>query len=133
MKYELTEETKIVDGITFKRIRYLIDLPEIHAGDLGGWVESERNLSHYENAQVSGNAQVFGNAQVSRTPLQITGPVYNTLICDKFVSIGCKQYPVSDWEKFTDTEISAMDSQALEFWNAWKPVILAAARSHQSV
>ena len=35
------------------------------AGDLGGWVEKEKNLSHGGDAWVSGDAQVSGDAWVS--------------------------------------------------------------------
>jgi hypothetical protein len=47
-KYEFTGETKIVGGVTLKRIRALIDFPfpSIRAGTLGGWLEYEHNLSH---------------------------------------------------------------------------------------
>ena len=46
-KYELTGETKEIGGVTLHRIRALIDIPEhyVKAGDLGGWIEAERNLS----------------------------------------------------------------------------------------
>lgn len=45
-KYELTGETKEIDGKILHRIRALIDIPEhdVKAGDLGGWIEAERNL-----------------------------------------------------------------------------------------
>jgi hypothetical protein len=64
-KYELTTESKIQFGCTLYRIKALISFTtisgeEIHVGDLGGFVQSEKNLS-----QVSGNAWVSGNAQVS--------------------------------------------------------------------
>lgn len=44
MKYELTYETKVVDGHTLHRIRAVQDMPlhNVKAGDLGGWVEIEK-------------------------------------------------------------------------------------------
>jgi hypothetical protein len=53
-KYEFTGETKIVGGVTLKRIRALIDFPfpSIRAGTLGGWLEYEHNLSHEGNCWV---------------------------------------------------------------------------------
>ena len=65
-KYELIEnDTKIVNGKTLYRIRALVAISlSVAAGDLGGYVESEKNLSHDGNAWVSGNAEVFGNAEV---------------------------------------------------------------------
>ena len=69
-KYELTEETKVIGGKTLFRIRALRSFGGIKAGDLGGFIENERNLSHEgnawvgDNAQVGGDAWVGGNAQV---------------------------------------------------------------------
>ena len=69
-KYELTDETKVVDGHTLHRIRARKDFKNVKAGDLGGWVESEKNLSQegncwvYDNAVVFENAEVRGNARV---------------------------------------------------------------------
>ena len=59
------------------RIRALKKFGDVNKGDIGGYVESEDNLSHfgncwifdnakvYENAMVSGDAYVSGYAQVS--------------------------------------------------------------------
>ena len=69
-KYELTDETKGFDGKTLYRIRALIDFGFVKAGDFGGWIEKEENLSQegrcwvYDNASVFGNANVSGNANV---------------------------------------------------------------------
>ena len=76
-KYEFTKETINVFGKTLHRIRAARDFSNVRAGDFGGFIESESNLSHdddawvygnaqvYDDAQVSGDAQVYGNAQVS--------------------------------------------------------------------
>ena len=66
-KYELTNETKtLVGGTVLHRIRALRDIPRfgVKAGELGGFVEGEINLSQDGDAWVSGNACVFGNAEV---------------------------------------------------------------------
>lgn len=63
-KYELTEETKNFDGRTLYRIRAVRDFAGVLAGELGGFIESEANLSHKGNAWVDGNAQVSGSAWV---------------------------------------------------------------------
>ena len=66
-KYEFTGMTKDFLGITLKQIRALVTISGVvTAGDVGGWVESESNLSQVSgNAWVSGNALVYGNAKVS--------------------------------------------------------------------
>ena len=55
-KFELTTETKInICGKKLFRIKALISFGLIIAGEKGGWIEKEENLSQY------GNAWVFGN------------------------------------------------------------------------
>lgn len=76
-KYELTSETKTIFGKKLYRIRALVDVGNtVKAGDLGGYIESEYNLSQdgnawvygdarvYDNARVCGDAQVFGDASI---------------------------------------------------------------------
>ena len=63
-KYELTGETKEARGVMLKRIRAVLDFGGVRAGDIGGWIEKEENLSHDGDARVYGNAQVYGNARV---------------------------------------------------------------------
>lgn len=64
-KYEFTGETKVIAGVTLKRIRALISFGFIVKGEIGGFIESEKNLSHDGNAWVSGNARVTDNAEVT--------------------------------------------------------------------
>lgn len=64
-KYKLTDETIKVDGTTLYRIRALKDFDEVKEGDLGGFVESEWNLSHDDNCWVGGNACIYQNAYIS--------------------------------------------------------------------
>lgn len=66
-KYKLTGETKEIGGVTLHRIRALIDIPEhdVKAGDLGGWIEAERNLSQKGAAWVADPALVMDSARVT--------------------------------------------------------------------
>ena len=64
-KYEFTGEIKVVFGINFKQIRAIINFGCVVAGEIGGWIECEENLSQSGDAWVSGNARVYGNAWVS--------------------------------------------------------------------
>ncbi len=77
-KYELIDEIKVIGHKVLHRIRALIDIPRyrVDAGDLGGFIEGESNLSHdgdcwignnacaYDNAQIYGNARISDNARV---------------------------------------------------------------------
>ena len=65
-KYELTGEFKVTFwGRKLFQIKALLSFGSVKAGDLGGWIEKEENLSQDGNAWVSGNAEVYGNAWVS--------------------------------------------------------------------
>ena len=66
-KYEFTGETRALSSTTIlHRIRAVIDIPSagVNAGDIGGWIESDSNLSHSGNAWVDGNARVGSSARV---------------------------------------------------------------------
>lgn len=73
-KYKLTNETVIVNGTILYRIQATKDFGHVKAGDLGGFIGSEDNLSHYDNCWIHGDSQVFENAQVSENA-QIYGYV----------------------------------------------------------
>ena len=64
-KYELIldDSIEVLDYKLF-RIRALTSFGSVKAGDMGGYIQSEKNLSHYGNAWVYDNACVFGNAWV---------------------------------------------------------------------
>lgn len=70
MKYKLTEEFKMYSGHKVYRIQSTSEFADVYNGELGGWVESENNLSKegdcwiYDDAIVMGDAVVKGNAKV---------------------------------------------------------------------
>ena len=64
-KFELTTDTKMLLGRKLFRIKALISFGNVRAGDMGGYIEKEGNLSQSGNAWVSGDAEVSGNARVS--------------------------------------------------------------------
>ena len=69
-KFELTTDRIKRNGTTLYRIKSLIDFGDVKAGDFGGYVEKEENLSQsgdawvYDNARVYRNAWVCGDAEV---------------------------------------------------------------------
>lgn len=63
-KYELTTETLQLAGFTLHRIKAVKNFGSVKAGELGGWIESEENLSQADNAWVYNNAKVFDKARV---------------------------------------------------------------------
>lgn len=105
MKYELTDEKADISFnsnnpnyaapcrgvLRLRRIRALVDIPRhgVKAGDLGGWIQREENLSQEGDAWVGGsaavalkavvkdNAVVYGSARVTSSEIsdnaEITG------------------------------------------------------------
>lgn len=53
-------------GVKVRQIRALVDIPEqdVYAGELGGFIESEENLSHEGTCWVGNKAMVYGNARI---------------------------------------------------------------------
>jgi hypothetical protein len=66
LKYKLIKQ----ENTRFYRVKALKDFNNVKAGDLGGFVENEANLSQegecwiFGNAYVLGDARVYGNARV---------------------------------------------------------------------
>ena len=86
----MTSNVKEFLGHKLFQIKAFKDFGDVKAGDLGGYIEKEENLSHngnawvydnvkvYDNAKVFGDAQVLGNARVCGN-----AQIYNdALICD---------------------------------------------------
>lgn len=66
IKFEFTGETMEFFGHTLRRIVCVTAFGSIAAGQIGGWIESEKNLKQVSgNAWVSGDAKVYGDAEVS--------------------------------------------------------------------
>lgn len=69
-KYILTDETIQCNGHTLRRIKSVSQFGTVNCNDLGGYIESEENLSHdgncwvYNNAKVYDGAKVYGNARI---------------------------------------------------------------------
>lgn len=63
-KYEFTGEENTYNGNTVRRIRAIRDFGNVKAGDLGGWIEKEENLSHKGNCWVADAATVRGDARI---------------------------------------------------------------------
>lgn len=65
-KYKLTDETIIINGHILHRIQALKDFNFVAKDDLGGFVESEKNLSHEGKCWIYDNAKVYGNASITK-------------------------------------------------------------------
>lgn len=64
MKYEITDEVKVIFGRTLHRIKAIKFFASVSKGELGGWIENADNLSQEGNSWISENGMVLGNARV---------------------------------------------------------------------
>ena len=95
-KYELTNYTFTVAMEDLYQIRAIRDFGDVKAGDLGGYIKSEKNLSQkgdcwvypgsfaYEDSHVTGSSKILngahicGNAEIDDSIIKDVG----TLVCD---------------------------------------------------
>lgn len=64
-KYEILKDQSItMNGSMIYRIKALKDFGDVKAGDMGGFVEKEENLSHEGPCWIYGDAMVYHNAKV---------------------------------------------------------------------
>ncbi|HEY5086833.1 MAG TPA: hypothetical protein VII66_05660 [Gemmatimonadaceae bacterium] len=61
----MPDQQIVVAGTTLYRIRALKDFGNVKAGNLGGFVRSERNLSQLGDCWVADDAQVYDDAVIS--------------------------------------------------------------------
>ena len=59
--------------------------------------------------------------------IRIDGMRWDVTISQDWMSIGCQHHHIDKWNKFTDDEISKMDDNALEFWQANKHKLITIA------
>lgn len=94
-KYELTDEVLKHAGRVLHRIKAVSSFGDVKEGDLGGWVESEDNLSQegecwlygeskvYERARVSGDAVLSGEAEALGCALAFeNADIYDNALLD---------------------------------------------------
>lgn len=72
----------------------------------------------------------YGDYPITITPLQVIGLYWDVLILDTAIKIGRQMHSIDAWDTFADSEIAAMDGNALTFWREHKPLIMSAARLH---
>lgn len=103
-KYILTEETKEVGGHILHKIQAVRDFGDVQKGNLGGWVESEENLSHDGDCWISSNGEVFDNGKVYDN-----GWVFDNGEVSGSVRIGVNGYISSPRSYFVQGPIGSRD------------------------
>ena len=90
-KYELTNETIEYGIYTLHRIRALKDFGSVKAGALGGWVESQYNLSQDGDCWIYNDAKVFDGARIlDSASVCDAAKVYgHAMVRDNAIVFGC--------------------------------------------
>ena len=64
LKFKFFGKTKKVANTTLQQTEAVRDFGNVKAGDIGGWLGKESNLSDYGDAYVFGDARMTGDAYV---------------------------------------------------------------------
>lgn len=121
-KYELTEQTINLPGTTLYRIRALVDFGNVEAGDFGGYIASEKNLSHTGKCWVGGEAWAYGNSEVCENAVvcenaKVCG---ETKICGESVVCGNAGFYEGEIENFRKV---IEEKYSVEKKDAWFSVL----------
>lgn len=85
-KYKLTEEYKVINGHKLYRIQAMKDFSDVKEGELGGYIEFQKNLSQehncwiYDDACVMGSSIVYDNAIVKDEAVIFNGYIFDNAI-----------------------------------------------------
>ena len=86
--------------------------------------------ANLKGANLKGANLKYANLKGANLPeevIRIDGMRWDVTIFQDWMTIGCQHHHLDDWNKFTDDEISKMDVDALEFWQANKGKLIAVA------
>ena len=85
-KYEFTG---VVSVSGLKQIRALEDFGEVKKGEIGGWIESEYNLSHRGGCWIYPEGKVWANGRVEDRALLECGTVCDSaMLCGDAIDRG---------------------------------------------
>ena len=90
---------------------------DLSDADLFGADLFRANLSDADLFGARGNGKEIKSMQISKYAIAWTSTV---------LQIGCKQFPIEEWQKFTAEEIEKMDGKnSAELWEKYKPIIFS--------
>jgi len=88
----------------------------LRSANLSGANLSGANLSGANLRYCIGNNKEVKSLQLG---------TYLISFCGETLNIGCQSHTIEEWSNFTDEKISNMDSNALDWWQLNKEIILA--------
>ena len=99
---------------------------ETESQDLSGANLSGADLRHADLRGANLRGAHLRGANLSGADLIVLQmDLWTSYITTNHIRIGCQSHTLSEWENFTDEEISSMHTDALEYWNRNKEVIIA--------
>ena len=73
---------------------------------------------------------IYGNGiPLTKPPIFVTGLIWDVMILDNHLKIGCEIHTFDEWENFTDKEISLMEKSALDWWKIHKAPIMSMVKA----
>ena len=119
----MTQKFEIKNRWT-EEVLFTCDIPE--------GMESGMIARHAAEAAIAADANLRGAnlrganlCDAKAAPLIVYGLIWDVIISGLGkMRIGCQEHAVADWKSFDDARITRMDSEALEFWNQHKSMLL---------
>jgi len=98
----------------------------LSGADLSGAYLSRADLSGADLSGANGE-----KITIEKTPIQILTEVYDIIIFDEHMKIGCEFHSLAEWWAFKDSQIAEMDrTRARKFWKAWKALLKAICKAN---
>ena len=67
------------------------------------------------------SAKLADDVTINKTPIQLLGLLYDVLIFDEHIKIGCEFHSMAEWFSFDYARINKMDRlYAVKWWRQWK-------------
>ena len=115
-------------NLSYANLRYA----DLRSADLSSADLSYANLSYADLSYADLSSATYGEGiPLTKPPVFLLGLIWDVMILDKHIKIGCQLHSTTEWENFSDEEINSMEDRALDFWKQWKDVILSMAKQHQ--
>ena len=124
MKYEI--KNRWTDKVLFT-----CEVPEGMKSEMIARHAVETAIAESANLE-SANLRGANLCGAKNSPLVINGLNWDVQINGTgMMRIGCQDHSIEDWKSFTDEQISQMASDALEFWNQHKAMLLCVCDSYK--
>ena len=92
---------------------------------LGAVESAVKSGADLRGAYLSG-AIIFDEIRIEQIPITISTGMYDIIIFDSHMKIGCKFHSLKEWWGFDDKTIIGMDGKrAAEFWKIWKAPLMS--------